>query len=91
MAPALPFIVGIGFVVGVPAAVLGFVLAVRTRLTPRALLLVVGGTTALVTGGAVASPAVRAVPAAAAFAVLLFFPVYALFWTLHDFVETTVR
>jgi hypothetical protein len=69
----------------------GFVLGARTRVPDAVVAVCIGGGAGLVLFGVVSVPIVWYGVIAIALGALVFFPIYALFWTLHDFVETTVR
>lgn len=89
--PSPPILVGSGVLIVTIGGIAGFVLAVRTQLSVRILVLIIGGGTALAAVGVLVSLTVRRVAVLLAYGILIGFPLYALFWTLHDFVERVVR
>ncbi len=89
--PPVPILVGSGVIVVTLGGIAGFILATKTRLTARQLAAAVGGGTAIIAAGIVLSPLIRRAVNAIAYGILIGFPLYALFWTLHDFVNRVVR
>lgn len=89
--PSSPILIGAGAIVMAVCGITGFAVATRTRLSSRQLALLIGGMTAVIAAGVVISPTVRGGIALLAYVILVGFPLYALFWTLHDFVERVVR
>jgi hypothetical protein len=89
--PSLPVLVGGGTIVTIGAAIVGFALAVRTNRSATGIALIVGAL-AIVSLVAFATNALaQTAITVLAYAILVTFPLYALFWTLHDFVERVVR
>lgn len=92
MAPPLPpILIGGGILIVTLGGIAGFAFAVRTQLPVQGLALLVGGVTALAAVGLFLNSTVRKTTILLAYGILIGFPLYALFWTLHDFVERVVR
>ena len=89
--PSIPILIGGGAIVTTCVAIAGFALAVRTGLSAGQLALVVGGVACVSLGTLAFSPLARTGVTGLAYAILILFPLYALFWVLHDFVERVVR
>jgi hypothetical protein len=89
--PPLPILVGGGAIIATIFGIGGFVLAVRTQLTPIQLALLVGGLVSLTLSGLLLSESVRTGVTILAYMIMLGFPLYALFWIVHDFTERVVR
>ena len=89
--PPLPTLVGGGTIVATIVGIGGFVLAVRTQLTPIQLALLVGGLVSLALSGLLLSESIRTGVTVLAYIIMLGFPLYALFWIVHDFTDRVVR
>jgi hypothetical protein len=89
--PSIPILAGGGAIITTCVAIVGFVLAVRTGLSAGQLALVVGGAAGVSLGALALSPLARTAVTGLAYAILILFPLYALFWVLHDFVERVVQ
>lgn len=91
MLPYTPLLIGSGFLITITSGIGGFTLATRTDLNPLGITVIIS----IVTVGALFSvatfPVARTTLTGLALGTLLLFPIYALYWTLHDFIETTVR
>jgi len=89
--PQLPTLVGGGAIISTVIGILGFVLAVRTQFTAAQLALCVGGLASLALISFILSATVQTAVTIFAYIIMLGFPLYALFWVLHDFVERVVH
>ena len=91
VAVGLPTVIGAGAMLGTLAAIIGFALAVRTHISAIQLMLLVGGLVISSVTGVVLVPQVQTATTVLAYVIMMCFPLYALFWILHDFVERVVK
>lgn len=91
MTAGFPTLVGGGAMLATTAVVVGFALAIRTDVSAPRLALLVGGIVALGVTGLSMIPQMQTAVTVLAYVTMVGFPLYALFWILHDFVERVVR
>lgn len=88
---SLPTLIGGGAIVATLIGIGGFILSVRTQLTPIELVLPIGGFVSLTLIGLILSELIRTAVTVLAYIIMLGFPLYALFSILIDFSERVVR